>query len=116
MTTKLVLAQETLPVALAGRPFPAVIMQAGPDASRRLVEFFTANIRKPDTKAYARAVAQFLELVRHPRPRSPRASPVSRGRLCRVRIPAPFGHRFRFYSDSSSGCRMSGPEFSPRGG
>ena len=30
MTSDLVLAQETLPVALAGRPSPAVIMQAGP--------------------------------------------------------------------------------------
>lgn len=62
MTTELVLTQEKLPVAFAGRPFPAVILQAGPDASRRFVEFFTANIRNANTrKAYARAVGQFLE-------------------------------------------------------
>lgn len=62
MTTELVSTQEKLPVAFAGRPFPALILQAGPDATRRFVEFFTANIRNPNTrKAYARAVAQFLE-------------------------------------------------------
>lgn len=62
MTTELVLAQEKLPVAFAGRSFPTVILQAGPEACRHFVEFFTANIRNPNTrKAYARAVAQFLE-------------------------------------------------------
>lgn len=62
MTTDLVLAEKNLPPAFASRPFPAVILQAGPEACRQCVEFFTANIRKPNTrKAYARAVAQFLE-------------------------------------------------------
>lgn len=62
MTTELVLAQEKLPAAFAGRPFPAVILQAGPDACRQFVEFFTANIRNRNTRtAYARAVVQFLE-------------------------------------------------------
>jgi|GEM_PF-1376531 site-specific recombinase XerC len=39
---------------------PAVIDQAGPDARRRFVEFFTANIRNSNTRAaYARGVSQF---------------------------------------------------------
>ena len=62
MTTELVLATGKLPVAFAGRHSPAMIIQAGPDASRRFVEFFTANIRNPNTRAaYARAVGQFME-------------------------------------------------------
>jgi len=62
MTTELVLATEKLPAAFVGRPFPAPILQAGPTAARRFVEFFTANIRNPNTRtAYARAVAQFFE-------------------------------------------------------
>jgi integrase/recombinase XerD len=62
MTTDLVLSQEQAPVAFAGRPFPSVILEAGPNASRRFIEFFTANIRNPNTRAaYAQAVSQFLE-------------------------------------------------------
>ncbi len=62
MTTDVVLAPKSLPPAFASRPFPAVILQAGPDATRRFVEFFTANIRNPNTRAaYARAVGQFME-------------------------------------------------------
>lgn len=62
MTTALVLAQEKLPAAFAGRPFPTLILQAGPDATRRFVEFFTANIRNQNTRAaYARAVGQFMD-------------------------------------------------------
>ena len=39
---------------------PQLITVAGPDASRRFVEFFTANIRNRNTRAaYARAVGQF---------------------------------------------------------
>ncbi len=45
-----------------GIVLPVVIAQAGERAGRRFVEFFTANIRNPNTrKAYARAVARFLE-------------------------------------------------------
>jgi site-specific recombinase XerD len=41
---------------------PAVIAQAGEKAGRRFIEFFTANIRNPNTRtAYARAVSRFLE-------------------------------------------------------
>jgi len=40
---------------------PAVIAAAGEQASRRFVEFFTANIRNRNTRqAYGRAVAQFF--------------------------------------------------------
>jgi len=50
------------PVSFAGKPFPKLIAAAGPDATRRFIEFFTANIRNPNTRAaYARAVAQFLD-------------------------------------------------------
>ena len=50
-------------LAAAGMPqMPAVITDAGPDAVRRFVEFFTANIRNKNTRAaYARAVSQFLK-------------------------------------------------------
>src|SRR3954447_21910210 len=40
---------------------PALIADAGDEAARRFVEFFTANIPNDNTrKAYAQAVAQFL--------------------------------------------------------
>jgi integrase/recombinase XerD len=40
---------------------PAVIIDAGENASRRFVEFFTANIRNKNTRmAYARALAPFF--------------------------------------------------------
>lgn len=56
---------ETLPAptsgaSFCGQPFPKIIVQAGEDAVRRFLEFFTANIRNPNTRvAYARAVARF---------------------------------------------------------
>lgn len=41
---------------------PAVIAHAGPQAAERFIEFFTANIRNPNTRlAYAQAVGQFLQ-------------------------------------------------------
>lgn len=44
------------------RPFPSVIAQAGPHASRAYIEFFAAQIRNPNTRAaYVRAVSQFFE-------------------------------------------------------
>ena len=50
------------PRATGGGPvIPAIIGDAGDDAARRFLEFFTANIRNPNTRAaYAQAVAQFL--------------------------------------------------------
>ncbi len=41
---------------------PVIIAQAGRNASRRFIEFFTANIRNRNTRqAYAQAVAQFFD-------------------------------------------------------
>jgi integrase/recombinase XerD len=60
MTLDVVPATHTIEV-FAGHPFPAVILNAGPSATRRFIEFFTAEIRNPNTRAaYATAVAQFL--------------------------------------------------------
>lgn len=40
---------------------PTVIARAGERASRRFIEFFTANIRNPNTRAaYTQAVNQFM--------------------------------------------------------
>lgn len=48
-------------LSFAGHAFPSLILEAGESAARRFVEFFTANIRNPNTReAYARAVSQFL--------------------------------------------------------
>jgi integrase/recombinase XerD len=45
----------------AGVPVPAIIARAGKRASRRFVEFFTANIQNSNTReAYARAINAFL--------------------------------------------------------
>jgi len=41
-------------------PLPSLFLDAGDKACRRFIEFFTANIRNPNTRAaYARAVAHF---------------------------------------------------------
>jgi hypothetical protein len=41
---------------------PAIIRGQGKRASRRFIEFFTANIRNRNTRAaYARAVKQFFD-------------------------------------------------------
>lgn len=53
----------TLALARSGRPLviPAVIADAGERASKRFLEFFTANIRNKNTRlAYARACGAFL--------------------------------------------------------
>ena len=40
---------------------PRLVANAGPQAEKRFIEFFTATIRNPNTRAaYARAVSQFL--------------------------------------------------------
>lgn len=45
----------------ADLPVPAVIAREGEQAAMKFIEFFTANIRNPNTRAaYARAVWQFL--------------------------------------------------------
>ena len=45
---------------------PAIIAQAGDNAARRFIEFFTATIRNKNTRrAYARAAADFLAYCQH---------------------------------------------------
>jgi hypothetical protein len=47
--------------ATSGRVLPALIAGAGERASWRFVEFFTVNIRNPNTRAaYGRAAGAFL--------------------------------------------------------
>lgn len=59
MTDLLVLPDDKT-VSFCGHQFPKLITDAGPDARRRFIEFFTANIRNKNTRdAYARSVAQF---------------------------------------------------------
>ena len=50
-----------LPIAAPTLIVPAIIADAGDQAARRFLEFFTVNIRNPNTRAaYAQAVGQFL--------------------------------------------------------
>lgn len=57
-----VIPPTSLPAMRPSGPIvPALIAEAGGDATKRFVEFFTANIRNKNTRAaYAQAVAQFL--------------------------------------------------------
>ncbi|TWT61662.1 site-specific tyrosine recombinase XerD [Rubinisphaera italica] len=51
---------------LSNRSIPFVVIQAGDNAARRFVEFFTATIRNRNTReAYARAVWRFFEWCEH---------------------------------------------------
>lgn len=63
MTLELVRREGELPAGQGGGfTLPAIIAAAGERAGKRFVEFFTANIRNPNTReAYARAVARFLD-------------------------------------------------------
>ena len=55
------LAIITSPAPRGALLMPALITEAGPDAEERFFEFFTAEIRNPNTRrAYARAVRDFL--------------------------------------------------------
>ena len=62
MTKALVKAKtETLGPAVAGL-VPAAVAGSGPQAAKRFIEFFTANIRNPNTRrAYLRAVTDFFD-------------------------------------------------------
>jgi len=51
---------KALTVSGSGLSLPALVAAAGERASQRFIEFFTANVRNPNTRrAYARAVADF---------------------------------------------------------
>jgi hypothetical protein len=57
---------DNLPVILltdaTSASVPALIAARGPHAGRRFVEFFTANIRNPNTRrAYYRATSEFFD-------------------------------------------------------
>jgi len=53
-------SRQLIPTGLSA--LPATISAAGENASRRFIEFFTANIRNPNTRAaYARAVRSFFD-------------------------------------------------------
>ena len=62
MTTNLIPHSAGAAITYREAPgLPAIIQNAGETASKRFIEFFTANIRNPNTRqAYARAVGQFL--------------------------------------------------------
>ena len=59
MAGELIHANDGAPIFGTPR-FPKLMAEAGERATRRFLEFFTANIRNPNTRAaYARALAQF---------------------------------------------------------
>lgn len=62
MTSELTSAdQVSLPVSAGPRLVPALVAAEGERTVRRYVEFFTANVRNPNTRgAYARAASAFL--------------------------------------------------------
>ncbi|MFO1003453.1 MAG: tyrosine-type recombinase/integrase [Planctomycetaceae bacterium] len=63
--------------ATSGVAVPSVIRDAGPDAIRRFVEFFTANIRNPNTRAaYSRAVNRFCRWTEQHKLALDRVEPV----------------------------------------
>ena len=64
--------------ALPATQLPALIRDQGPQASHRFLEYFTANIRNPNTRiAYARACNGFLTwCVRHSTPRLREITPI----------------------------------------
>ena len=71
--TDLAIIPTTAPLTQASNlVMPAVIADAGDQAARRFIEFFTANIRNPNTRAaYARAVMDFFGWCERWRRRSP---------------------------------------------
>ena len=64
---------------------PSIIRAQGERASRRFIEFFTANIRNRNTRmAYARAVKQFFEWCDKRKLELNEIEPLSRRRLHRA--------------------------------
>ncbi|WP_109482524.1 tyrosine-type recombinase/integrase [Paraburkholderia sp. C35] len=54
------MAQPIIPIGAGGTFSPPVLFAPDPGAAKRFIEFFTANIRNPNTRAaYARAVRDF---------------------------------------------------------
>ncbi len=64
-----------LPALVAGQ-LPPLFVDAGDQACRRVIEFFTANIRNRNTReAYARAVVRFTDWCEHHKLRLEQLSP-----------------------------------------
>jgi site-specific recombinase XerD len=66
MSEQIVLSKRRVPEVLspAGTSLPAIVVRAGRSASDRFLEFFTAQIRNPNTReAYGRAVARFFHFI-----------------------------------------------------
>lgn len=62
MSTEVVILPPRQLARIGFESLPPVIARAGEDATRRFVEFFTANIRNKNTrKAYVRALVDFLD-------------------------------------------------------
>jgi len=62
MDTELLAQTKVLTTGSTGFPVPALVAAAGKKASRRFVEFFTANIRNRNTRvAYAWAIRDFCQ-------------------------------------------------------
>jgi integrase/recombinase XerD len=66
MSEQIVLSRHQVPEVLspAGTSLPAIVVRAGRSASDRFREFFTAQIRNPNTReAYGRAVVRFFQFI-----------------------------------------------------
>lgn len=62
MTTELITISHRELAALGLDAFPTAIANAGPQAAKRFIEYFTATIRNKNTRlAYAQAIKQFFE-------------------------------------------------------
>lgn len=81
----MLLDQHTHPaiVTLGNAELPVVVSAAGERATYRFVEFFTAQIRNPNTRrAYHTDISQFSPLVPFPEPATPSDTLHSCGHLC----------------------------------
>lgn len=68
-------ANGQIPTLMSGH-LPRLFIDAGDQACRRLIEFFTANIRNKNTReAYARAVVRFSDWCEHHKIRLEQVSP-----------------------------------------
>lgn len=71
----LVPTDSQVPMLMSGH-LPKLFLDAGDQACRRLIEFFTANIRNKNTReAYARAVVRFSDWCEHHKIRLEQVSP-----------------------------------------
>ncbi|MCC7390164.1 MAG: tyrosine-type recombinase/integrase [Phycisphaerales bacterium] len=66
MSGDLILAPRPALLAVAADRVPALVVDAGPDATRRYLEFFAASIRNPNTRsAYLIAAEKFFAWCEH---------------------------------------------------